>query len=174
MDPSSPRRRTLARRDRRLLRRVVPVLLLSALCLGVAWLTPLITLTSLFGLVTSDVSIAGVAGDLWRSGEYLLFVVFSASAIALPVAKLVLVTWVAAVEPVGTRRMRRLVRLLERLGGWSLVDVLVVAMVIVIVKQSGFAAAASSAAVYAFVAFIALSGFAAHLVLRSGLGRARG
>ena len=86
---------------------------------------------------SSELSIVGVIGELWGSSSRVLSVIILAFSIVFPVAKLS-VLWAGAINTwlgVGTDRLRRALRLADRLGKWSLLDVLVIAVAVVTLKQ---------------------------------------
>lgn len=84
-----------------------------------------------------ELSIAGVIGELWRNGSRVLSAIILSFSIVFPVAK-ILVMWAGAINMwVGERsdHLNRALWLSDKLGKWSLLDVLVIAVAVVTLKQ---------------------------------------
>jgi paraquat-inducible protein A len=109
----------------------------ASFALGVS--LPLMRFES-FYVFSSDASLIQVISSLWAGGDPALALVVGLVSIAFPVLKLVLV---AAEEVVGERISGQgaLVRLVPILSKWSMMDVLLVAIVIFATKTSGLAQA---------------------------------
>jgi paraquat-inducible protein A len=85
----------------------------------------------------NELSIAGVVGELWRTGSRALSAIILAFSIVFPVAKL-LVLWAGAFNLwAGARphHLHRALWLADKLGKWSLLDVLIIAIAVVTLKQ---------------------------------------
>ena len=84
-----------------------------------------------------ELSIAGVIGQLWRNESRVLSTIILAFSIVFPVAKLC-VMWVGAINMWAGERpehLHRALGLADKLGKWSFLDVLVIAMAVVTLKQ---------------------------------------
>jgi paraquat-inducible protein A len=93
--------------------------------------------TNLFGNRVDSTIIAGVA-DFWNSGAWDIAVIIFIASIGIPAVKFVALTVLLMTVQRNTRRARRqrarLYRFVEVIGYWSMLDVLVVALVAALVK----------------------------------------
>lgn len=123
-----------------------------------------------FGIV-GRLSLLDGIGVLWSAGHSLLAVLILFFTILFPPTKLAL-TVLAAVPllPLAAPARRKLLGLVEALGRWSLLDVLVIAILIVTIKVHGFVSVDAAWGIYAFTLSIILSMLAAHFV-KSGRPR---
>ena len=84
-----------------------------------------------------ELSIVGVIFELWKGGDRFLAAIIFVFSIVFPVAKLI-VMWAGAVNMwVGKNSaiLRRALWFSDKLGKWSLLDVLVIAIAVVTLKQ---------------------------------------
>lgn len=135
----------------------VPLLAAAALAFLAAGVTlPLLTVSRLW-VFEDEVSILAAIAGLWEGGELFLAVALLLFSIVFPAAKLagVMTLW-AAVRP-GRRAFARGLAVVEGLGRWSMMDVLVVALLIFSLKASGLASATSQPGLYCFAAAVVLS-----------------
>lgn len=173
IDPARTERRPgrpgrLARAARRAARAVAPAdgsiaaagtraerllgwLLLASAALLLAGLVLPVVRVDRFLILTDRISVLGGAGRLIREGEYLLGVVVLLFSAAFPAFKLQQAWSLWRGTDVHDPRFGRLVRRLDWLSRWSMVDVLVIALIVFSVKASGFADARSEAGLYFFV-----------------------
>ncbi|MFT5207666.1 MAG: paraquat-inducible protein A [Candidatus Omnitrophota bacterium] len=109
---------------------------------------PVITFTELI-VKTSTFSILGGVKDLFKQGEHVLGLVIFIFSIAFPIIKLttLLYLWFAEIKKVD--RSSHLDKL-GNLGKWSMLDVYVLAMTIVIAKSSAFMKAEPRMGIYFF------------------------
>ncbi|HEX9780986.1 MAG TPA: paraquat-inducible protein A [bacterium] len=107
--------------------------------------------------------------DLWKLGEHVLAIVVFLFSMVFPIAKLLALTyvwyWRLHEEP-----RARLLHRLGMLGKWSMMDVFVVAILIVLVKVGSLAKVEPRLGVYLFASAILLSMLTTSYVDR--LGRA--
>ena len=118
-------------------------LLLLALPLLVAGLAvPAISITRLF-VFTDTYSIAGAVFAFWASGNYLLFALVFFFSLLFPAAKILIALWAwsAGEEDEEGKTLRRLCRLFAVISKWSMLDVFIVAITVLAVEGSLFAAA---------------------------------
>lgn len=116
--------------------------------------------------------VTGVAG-LFDEGELLLGFVILLFSIVFPIAKLGLLAAVWWGSFTHEQRFGVL-RLLERVGRWSMLDVFAVAILVVAGKLGAVADVEARAGIYLFAAAILLSFLATALVRRSTVAAARG
>lgn len=141
----------------------VGVLLLAGATLAAGLELPVVTLRS--GLAHDDYSVLGGITDLARSGEVLLALIVLAFSVVFPIAKLGALALVLF-RPVEEQRRTRLVRSLERLGRWSMLDVFVIAILIGSVHLGILSEAYAEGGIYVFGAGILLSMLATIAVQR--------
>jgi paraquat-inducible protein A len=86
--------------------------------------------------------------------------------IVVPAAKIValLVAWLRLRR--GASVPSRLLRIVDGLGRWSLLDVLIVALVIVLLKSGSFTDATTAPAIYPFIAAVFLTAYGSRAVIR--------
>ena len=141
----------------------------AALCYGVG--TPVIELTK-FWWWTDRHSILSAVQALYLEGEYFLSAVIFVFSVLFPVLKL---SYLFAVCMVVTPRpdlQQRMLRRLEWLGKWSMMDVLVLALTVFYVNASQFAQAVALPGIYAFTASVFLT-MLAYALVKSGFAGER-
>jgi len=109
------------------------LLLVTAVLLGFGLVMPLITFKQLVLFSNSFSVLSGVV-TLFSQQQYLLFVVVSVFSVLIPVLKLVLliINWNF---PGGSRQWRsRLLGFSKSIARWSMLDVFVVAVFVVLIK----------------------------------------
>jgi paraquat-inducible protein A len=142
------------------MRYLLPLTLFAAsisLALGVTM--PLVRMERLY-FFSEEPSLIEIVRGLWNQGEIGLSILVTLFSLVFPVLKLGSLHMVAfnQTEPP---------RWLKALTNWSMLDVLLVALVIFAAKTSGLAAAFSQAGLWMFAASAALTALAAAL-LRAG------
>lgn len=130
-------------------------LVLLALGIGL----PLLHIDRLW-LFTDSVSLWQAIVTLHTEGETVLAFLLTAFSIVFPTLKIV------SILCLSTRPNPRWVAVMNGLGKWSMMDVLVVALVILTAKSSGLANAASAPGVYCFASAVALSMIAGMLATK--------
>lgn len=141
-------------------RHALPMLVGAALVLLAAGIgLPLLHVDRLW-VFTDSVSLWQAIVVLYAEGEVVLAVLLTLFSIVFPAAKLLGLLWL------WRRPSPRLLAVVEGLGRWSMMDVLVVALLIVSLKGSGLVNAASAPGVYCFAAAVALSMIGGRLVPR--------
>lgn len=109
------------------------LIILAAVFLPLGLMLPVLETTRLWVFKDSYSLIDTVRG-LIDSGEIALALLIGTFSIFTPTLKLVLVTWLHLSNPRGNTGLARWV---ERLGKWSLTDVLVIAVLIVVWSGTG-------------------------------------
>lgn len=158
--PSLPRlfaaRGSLAAESRGADRLLGLLLLAAALALLAGWLLPVMTVRTLL-VFYDEVSILTGAMRLLESGDYALFVLIVLFTVVLPVGKLVVAWLTWAWLSVDDLRVRRLLGWIEAIGRWSMLDVFVAAMLVVVIKLSLISDVVIHAGLYVFIAAVILS-----------------
>lgn len=145
------------------MRALLPLLLFAAtisFALGVT--LPLLTVERLF-VFTDRPSLAGMVAALATSGDTLLAAVIGLFSIALPALKLYLLHRTAYLAASPDTHLPRWVQAVSK---WSMLDVVLVAIVIFAAKTSGLATAFTSPGLWFFAASVALTAIASSLVAR--------
>ena len=135
---------------------VLALLIIAAtVCLVLGLTLPIVKLTRFF--VWSDVhSLISIVTELYNSQEIFLACTIGLFSIVFPFAKLIylLALYSADTKPhSGSRALRRL----GWLGKWSMLDVLVLALVIFYAKATRLADAVSMPGIYMFAAAVVLT-----------------
>jgi paraquat-inducible protein A len=143
-------------RDRYPRRIEVPVLILvSLVVLLIALSLPLLTVEKVVFWKNEYSVIAGVHG-LWEQGQYVLAIVLFFFSIVFPVCKLAMLGFLWGVR-LAEHKRQAVLHWLGVLGKWSMLDVFVVAILIVLVKLGPLARVQPQRGVYWFAAAIFLS-----------------
>ena len=143
-------------RDRYPRRIEVPLLILvSFVLLLIALSQPLLTVEKMVLWKNEYSVIAGVRG-LWEQGQYVLAIILFFFSIVFPVFKLAMLglLWAARLAE---QKRKTVLHWLGILGKWSMLDVFVVAILIVLVKLGPLARVQPQRGVYWFAAAIFLS-----------------
>jgi paraquat-inducible protein A len=151
---------------RRLAARLAPIALIgAAICLAAGIMLPIMRVSRLF-VFYRPISIIDAVQILFADGEWMTATVIALFSIVVPAGKIgaLLLAWIRLRR--GDSIPTRLLWALDNLGRWSLLDVLVVALVIVVLKSGSFTDASSAPAIYPFVAAVFLTAFGSRAVLR--------
>jgi len=130
------------------------LLALAAVTLATGLTLPVVTLRS--GLASDSFSVLGGIVDLARSGEVLLAAIVLGFSVLFPIVKLVVLARIVFL-PLDPERRARLVRRLETLGRWSMLDVFVVAILIGSIHLGILSEASAERGIHVFGAGILLS-----------------
>lgn len=131
-------------------------LVLAPLCLGLGVVLPLVRFETLYFFDRSP-SLLGVISALWAGDDPLLAIVVGLVSLAFPVIKLVAITAEALGFELGSGFV---VKVLPHLSRWSLMDVVLVALVIVAAKTGGIAEAFSQPGLWFYAASALMAAFA--------------
>ncbi len=134
---------------------VQALILVAAGLLLAAYFLPTLKLTKIIFFTDTYSIWAGIA-ELWKSQHYLLAALVFAFSMLFPVAKLVGLAWVWYVPMTPVRR-EHAADWIGQLGKWSMVDVFVVAILIVLIKAQDLADAEAGIGIYLFAAAVILS-----------------
>ncbi|WP_282606719.1 paraquat-inducible protein A [Pelagibius sp. Alg239-R121] len=134
------------------------MLLTSAALLVAGWFMPVMTVRTLM-IFYDEVSIVEGALRLIESGDYLLVAIILTFTIVFPVCKLILAFLVWRRPEIPRGDLSRALRWVELFSKWSMLDVFVVALVIVIVKISLVSDVTIHAGLYVFCTAVVLSMF---------------
>lgn len=136
----------------------VPVLLvLSAMSLAFGLVLPLVHFKKLY-FFSETPSLIDIVASLWGQGNGALAVLVALFSIVFPVIKLFGIALEVAVSAPAHNRATWLARLLPVLGKWSMMDVMLVALVIVAAKSSGMASAFTQPGLWFYAASAIMTG----------------
>lgn len=140
---------------------------LSALLLLLGWLLPVMTVETFF-VFDDRVTIAGALFTLLQEGERLLFGIVFLFTVIFPVAKLTLayLAWHRLSRQRGS--LGDTVGWIEQLGKWSMLDVFVVALLVVVLKLSIFSDVTVEAGLYIFAAAVVCSMLTVRRIVQLG------
>ena len=137
--------------------RFMGLLLLGSVALLLAgWLLPVMTVETLF-IFEDEVSILTACYRLLENGDFLLFAVVTTFTILFPTAKLVLAYLALRRINRAESGLLRAVRWIETVGKWSMLDVFVVALVVVVIKMSAVSDISIEPGLYVFIAAVVAS-----------------
>ncbi|MDP2121048.1 MAG: paraquat-inducible protein A [Hoeflea sp.] len=134
-------------------------LVLAPLFFGLGIILPLVRFETMY-VFNQSPSLLGVIAALWTGGDPVLAIVVGLVSVVFPVVKLIAI----AAEAVGAgHRSGLAMRVLPHLSRWSLMDVVLVALVIVAAKTGGIAQAFSQPGLWFYLGS-ALTAAAAHAI----------
>jgi len=136
-------------------------LFLAAFCFPLGLVLPLMRLETLFFFEETP-SLVNIVEGLLSAGDWGLAAVISVFSFLFPAAKLFLLFMIAF----GAAPRRRL-KILSALGKWSMMDVMLVALVVFAAKTSGVASALTLPGLWFFTGATAFSAFAAMAIGKS-------
>ena len=137
---------------------IVPLFLVaSAFCLALGLVLPLVRFEKLY-FFSETPSLIGIVTSLWSQGSPALAVVIALLSIVFPIAKLIGIAIEATAPSAGGRQNRAVARLQPILGKWSMMDVMLVALVIVAAKTSGMATAFTQPGLWFYAASAVMTG----------------
>lgn len=146
----------LSRQAAGLDRLITPGLLAATALLGAGLVLPVMTVSKFF-VFSDEVSIWTAITDLYNGDELFLALVVMVFSVIFPFAKISIAYGLWRTFSFEPEKHRRLVAVLDTLGRWSLADVLVVAVLIVIAKSTAFASAQMDVGLYFFAAGVGLT-----------------
>ena len=148
-------------KDRKTFRRNWDIDLLlwaSVITLGVGLFAPILTFKKLL-FYKSTVSIYSVLLGLLQEEEVILFLIIFVFSVIFPVAKNLMIA-ITRYTHSRTQRWDKYLRLLGHISKWSMLDVFLVALLVVIVRIGVFGKVSVRWGIYVFAASVILSTFA--------------
>lgn len=140
-------------------------LMSGALSFAAGILLPLLVLEKLY-FFSETPSLLQIVAGLWQNDDVLLAVLVAAFSLVFPLAKL----FVLFLEAIGqfsrNGQASRAFRHMSMVGRWSMMDVLLVAIVIFAAKTSGFATATTQPGLW-FYAYAALASAVSAALIRN-------
>jgi paraquat-inducible protein A len=102
-------------------------------------------------------SIVSGIRELFEGGQVILAMIILIFSIAFPLAKLAILAEVLILKQIGHRERGKVFRCIEWLGRWSMLDVMLLALLVMFVKLSGLVEFHLGSAVFAFVGCVVCS-----------------
>lgn len=128
----------------------------AAICLVLGVTMPIVKLEQLY-VFSDEHSLISIVRALWSDDEVFLSTVIVLFSIVIPVLKLVYLLAAASIPEDDEMGRQQILDRLEWLGKWSMLDVLILALMIFYTKSSGIANAASLPGIYLFSASVVLT-----------------
>lgn len=107
--------------------------------------------------MTSQASVLGGILDLIQHGSWLVGGVLLLFSIIFPLAKIILLLELSCLQLLGQRHKALTLRLMEHLGKWSMLDVMLLALLVMLVKLGNLVEFHLGPAVFAFIGCVAMS-----------------
>lgn len=140
------------------MRLITPLfLVLSAFFLALGLVLPLVRFEKLV-FFDETPSLLGIVSSLWGEGNQMLAIIVALFSIVFPFVKLIAVAFEATVLADDKAAKGMVSRLLPILGKWSMMDVMLVALVIFAAKTSGMAEAFTQPGLWFYAGSAILTG----------------
>lgn len=125
------------------------LLIVAALLLAVGLVAPIITFKK-FIFIQNTFSILTACWNLLKEGQLFLFIVIVLFSIILPVFKIILLAKLILSKTLISTNVKRTLDLMHRFGKWSMLDVFVVAILVVVVKLGAIGNVEKHIGLYAY------------------------
>lgn len=143
------------------------ILLTCALGLFLAGLFRPFTVVTKLWLFEDEVSVIGGMGALWRADEYFLFVVLGLFTLVFPAVKILALLTIWLAPGLSRESAQRWFRFVSHLGKWSMLDVFVVAILVILMRSGGVAQIATKDGLVLFTCAVLLTQIAAFRTARA-------
>jgi len=125
------------------------LLAVAGLLLTVGLVAPIITFKK-FIFIQNTFSILTACWNLLKQGQVFLFAVIALFSIILPIFKLVLLTKLVLSKSFVSGSTKKILGLMHRFGKWSMLDVFVVAILVVVIKLGAIGSVEKHIGLYAY------------------------
>jgi len=125
------------------------LLTIAWLLLSIGLIAPIITFNK-FIFIENTFSILTACWNLIKQGQVFLFVVIALFSVILPVIKLALLTKLALGKELVDSGTKKVLGFVHRCGRWSMLDVFVVAILVVVVKLGAIGNVEKHIGLYAY------------------------
>lgn len=136
-----------------------PILFFATFSFALGITLPLVRVEVML-VFSEEPSLVGMIAGLWSASDWLLAIIVALFSVLFPTAKLMLL-YVAAYA--GSTSMKKLPGWFQALAKWSMLDVLLVAIVVFAAKTSGFAKAFTQPGLWFFAASVLMTAAASAL-----------
>ena len=117
--------------------------------LAIGLIAPIITFTK-FIFIHNTFSILTACWNLLKQGQVFLFVIISLFSVTLPIIKLGLLTKLVLNDSVFSANTKKFLGWIHRFGKWSMLDVFVVAILVVVIKLGAIGNVEKHIGLYAY------------------------
>jgi paraquat-inducible protein A len=118
----------------------------------------------------SEVSVIGGLVSLWEAGEFFLFAILGVFTVAFPAVKMLSLLAIWLVPALTRESAQGMFRFVSHLGKWSMLDVFVVAILVILMRSGGVADIAIRDGVVLFTCSVLLTQTGAVLTGRTVRG----
>lgn len=118
----------------------------------------------------SEVSVIGGLVSLWEAGEFFLFMILGVFTVAFPAVKMLSLLAIWLVPALTRESAQGMFRFVSHLGKWSMLDVFVVAILVILLRSGSIAHIAIRDGVVLFTASVLLTQTGAILTGRTVRG----
>jgi len=125
------------------------LLAIAGLLLAVGLVAPIITFKK-FIFIQNTFSLLTACWNLLKQGQVFLFAVIALFSIILPIFKLVLLTRLVLSKSLISESTKKVLGLMHRFGKWSMLDVFVVAIIVVVIKLGAIGSVEKHIGLYAY------------------------
>lgn len=154
------------------LRKLRWLVLITTLLFVAGIVSPMLTITE-FLVVNNTFSVASGIIQLLQDGQYVLFIVVAGFSVVLPFLKLWMLYRLTGMAAQDSRSLAHYLYWMHEYGRWTMLDVMVVAVLIVAVKLGIVATIEVHYGLYLFAAAVVLMGYLTHRIVHL-TGRSRG
>ncbi len=147
---------------------IAALLLIAAICFGLGITLPIIHVEKLYFFKDTP-SLIDIVLDMWTAGNWLIVIAVVGFSILFPFMKLAIV-FTTAIAPEAKLAQSPVTRFAGTLSKWSMMDVLLVAIVIFAAKTSGLANALAQSGLWFYAASAISGAIAAGLLKRESKG----
>ncbi|MFC2165044.1 paraquat-inducible protein A [Acidobacteriota bacterium] len=141
------------------------LLWVSIITLGIGLFAPILTFKKLL-FFKSTVSIFSVLTGLFQEKEFILFLVIFIFSVVFPIVKNLLIALTRYMQPKATQGMDKYLLYLSQISKWSMLDVFLVALLVVIVRLGVLGKVEARWGIYIFAASVFLSTSAVNRLLK--------
>jgi len=134
---------------------ILPLLIISTILLFLGLYLPIITLQELFFFKSTFSMITGISA-LFHEKHVMLGIIILLFSVVFPIVKLAGLVYIWLFDMTDEKR-KDIIKWMAKLSKWSMLDVFVVALTIIIAKLSGFADAYARIGIYFFAASVILT-----------------
>lgn len=145
-------------------RRLWWLLLMACVLLILGLGSPMLTISQ-FVVIRSSFSVLSGISELFLNGHFLLFLIVALFSLVLPMLKIWILFSIVSNRRGNSKTIRRYLHLMHDYGRWSMLDVLVVAILIVMVKLGTIASIQVHFGLYVFGAAVLLIMFITNRVV---------
>ncbi len=122
---------------------------IAACALAVGLIAPIITFKK-FIFIQNTFSIITACWNLINQGQFFLFLLIATFSVVMPIFKLVMLTYLVVSSSKIGNSAKKTLSLIHRFGKWSMLDVFIVAILVVVVKLGAIGDVEKHIGLYAY------------------------